>query len=339
MGSTQTYYIRATYPSNTGDLQINLSTGVVVANNINAGITPTDVNVKDLGDTWLITAIFPPSTEYVNWWHGPALQSEAESGYVDIFQLKHDYNPFRCEESTTTLLPTTFTVTTGAAIGGGVIVLGGAGAIGGTAERLYEVENIGKKHTLTFDHLFNGNAGQDTFFSYEVIENGTVIATGNYEANSATPVTETADFYPTDDVTIKFIDENPPGGGPSSDIRVTAVNIEATCIPFTQQAVETNKDFLLEDIGNATATQNIDWSSAYNSQITLTADTTLTFTNPNIEAGMMYLTIIQDATGGHLITLPSNVAGDLSLIDTSPNSEWLVPIYFTTSNNNPRYKL
>jgi hypothetical protein len=339
LGSTQTYYIRATYPSNTGDLQINLSTGEVMVNNINAGITPTDLKVKDLGDTWLITATFPPSTEYVNWWHGPALQSEAESGYVDIFQLDHDYDPCRCVESTTTLLPTTFTVTTGATIGGGVIVLGGAGAIGGAAERVYEVENIGKKHTLTFDHLFNGNAGQDTFFSYEVIENGAVVATGNYEANSATPVTESIDLYPTSDITIRFTDENPPGGGPSSDIRITSVNIDATCIPFTQQALETNKDFLLENLGNATATQLIDFSTAHHVEITLTQNTTLTFTDSDVQAGMMYLTVIQDATGGHTLSFPANVDGDTSSIPTDPNSDWVIPIYFTSSNSNPRYKL
>jgi hypothetical protein len=146
-----------------------------------------------------------------------------------------------CEELTETLLPTTFTLSpTGVAVGNGQLVFGGGGEVGGTAERVYPVQNIGLKHTLSFDHFFNGNAGQDTFFSFEIVQSGQVISTGDFEANSTTAVTETVDFYPTEDVTIRFTDENQAGGGPSSDIRITAVSVEATCVPFVGETQSNN---------------------------------------------------------------------------------------------------
>jgi len=135
-----------------------------------------------------------------------------------------------CEAKTDELLPSTFTFSpTGAQVGNGELLFGAGGANGGVAERTYAVTNIGKKHTLSFDHFFNGNAGQDTFFSYEIVQGTDVLASGQLEANSTTPVTETHDFYPTKDVIVRFTDENPVGGGASSDIRVTAITIEATC--------------------------------------------------------------------------------------------------------------
>ena len=88
----------------------------------------------------------------------------------------------------------------------------------------------------------------------------------------------------------------------------------------------------LNAIGTAGATQAIDFTQGHNVSFDLTAPTTLTFTDPNIEAGMLYVRVVQDATGGHVITWPANVLGDTTLIGTAANSNTLIPLYFDGTN-------
>ena len=61
------------------------------------------------------------------------------------------------------------------------------------------------------------------------------------------------------------------------------------------------------DNGNSTAAATIDWNNSQKQVITLTADTTLTFTDPAVGVGNFQLRIVQDATGGWDITWPGNV--------------------------------
>jgi len=153
-----------------------------------------------------------------------------------------------CVSYTESQMLSTFTLSpTGVSLGGGNLIFGPAGSNGGTAERLFSVQNVGKKHILSFDHFFNGNVGQETLFSCEIIENGDIIASGNFNANSMTAVSEIVDFYPTDNVIIRFIDENSTGGAPSADTRLTSISVEATCTPFVGREITEEIDWIKEE--------------------------------------------------------------------------------------------
>jgi len=97
---------------------------------------------------------------------------------------------------------------------------------------------------------------------------------------------------------------------------------------------------VLNDIGVAGATQNIDFREAHNVHFEVTADTTLSFTNPHIQAGMVYLKVKQDATGGHVVTFPddgnpTNTVPDVFGNTTLPNAaneDNLVELYFDGTN-------
>jgi hypothetical protein len=89
--------------------------------------------------------------------------------------------------------------------------------------------------------------------------------------------------------------------------------------------------FIQQEI-TGTGTNNIDWNQGLKAKVTLTADTTLTFTNPT-QAYNMTLEIIQDSTGGHTLTLPTILwqGGVSPTLLTAANNKAVISLYYNGS--------
>ncbi len=83
------------------------------------------------------------------------------------------------------------------------------------------------------------------------------------------------------------------------------------------------------------ASSTIDWTQGNKQSITLTGDVTLTFTDPNGPCNLI-LKIVQDSTGGHSVTFPSNVkweGGNVPDLSTdSGDTVRIVSLYFDGTN-------
>ena len=100
----------------------------------------------------------------------------------------------------------------------------------------------------------------------------------------------------------------------------------------------TEKVKSLDVIGQQTITSSsgsatIDWNAGTNATITLTENTTLTFTNPTSSCHLQ-LEIAQDSTGGYTLTLPTiKWAGGVSpTLSTAANNISVVSLYFDGTN-------
>jgi hypothetical protein len=90
------------------------------------------------------------------------------------------------------------------------------------------------------------------------------------------------------------------------------------------------------DNGSSGAAKTIDWNNGQKQKVTLTANTTLTFTAP-LGAGSFTLRLIQDGTGGRSVTWPATVkwpgtAADIS--DLTLNQYTVASIYYDGTNYN-----
>lgn len=86
--------------------------------------------------------------------------------------------------------------------------------------------------------------------------------------------------------------------------------------------------------GNSGSAKTIDWTSGLDQKITLTANTTLTFTAPKGPCDL-FLKVIQDGTGSRTITWPAAVkwAGGtaVDLTDTAAATD-IVKLHFDGTN-------
>ena len=78
---------------------------------------------------------------------------------------------------------------------------------------------------------------------------------------------------------------------------------------------------------------NIDWNNGSKVKLTLTANTTVTFTNPSNPINL-FLEIVQDATGGHTLTLPTIKwsGGSSPTLSTSANNISTIALFWDGSN-------
>lgn len=88
------------------------------------------------------------------------------------------------------------------------------------------------------------------------------------------------------------------------------------------------------DNGNSGAAKTIDWEVCQKHKITLTADCTLTFSDPDGVSNFVFR-VIQDAVGGWNLTWPANVkwpggsAPNLGVAGQgAANAESIVSVYF-----------
>lgn len=82
--------------------------------------------------------------------------------------------------------------------------------------------------------------------------------------------------------------------------------------------------------GNSGAAKTIDWSRANRQNLTLTANTTLTFTSPGGDA-ILSLKLTQDATGSRTVTWPAAVkwpSGIAVTLTTTANAIDFVTLVF-----------
>ncbi len=86
------------------------------------------------------------------------------------------------------------------------------------------------------------------------------------------------------------------------------------------------------DNGNSGTSKAIDWRLSNHQKVTMTGNCTFTFTAPS-KAGMYSLRIIQDATGGRTITLPTmkKPGGTAFTHSTAANSIDILSIYYDGS--------
>ncbi len=93
-----------------------------------------------------------------------------------------------------------------------------------------------------------------------------------------------------------------------------------------------NQEF---DNGNSGASHTVDWTVGAKQKITLTAATvTLTFTAP-VGVGSLLLRVIQDGTGGRLITWPASVkwvGGAAPALSTAANAVDIISFYYNGTN-------
>lgn len=89
-----------------------------------------------------------------------------------------------------------------------------------------------------------------------------------------------------------------------------------------------------DEVSNASSggLVTIDFSRCQKHKLVLTEDTTVSFTPPNGE-GNFQLRILQDAIGGHTITLPTYYTPDGKAYNSvvSPNQEDILTIYYDGS--------
>jgi len=98
---------------------------------------------------------------------------------------------------------------------------------------------------------------------------------------------------------------------------------------FTKTASHT-----LVDNGNSGASKNIDWSNGNKQEITLTANCTLTFTDPRTSCELQ-LIVKQDATGNFTLTFPASVKwsqGTVPTITTDANAIDVISLFFDGTN-------
>lgn len=100
----------------------------------------------------------------------------------------------------------------------------------------------------------------------------------------------------------------------------------------------------VNDMGDVSGAVVADFSVARNVKMKLTGDVSLTFNPPSAEAGVLFIIIQQDFTGGRTVTFPPilGLAPSLSLL---PEAKTVIPIYFDgldyhtiyapTSSSNP----
>lgn len=93
-------------------------------------------------------------------------------------------------------------------------------------------------------------------------------------------------------------------------------------IKLTQQTITSSS-------GSAT----IDWKNGTNAIITLTENTTISFSNPG-QPCHLQLEVIQNSTGGYTLTLPTiKWAGGVSLtLSTAANNISVISLYFDGTN-------
>lgn len=104
---------------------------------------------------------------------------------------------------------------------------------------------------------------------------------------------------------------------------------------FTRLGVISGRQYRVDDLGIVSGVVGVDFSDQDNVTFTLSGDATVTFTAPSTTdaaVGAFRVHVIQDATGGHVITWPGTLNGDLSAIDTSASSEQVILIYFDGTN-------
>ena len=102
-----------------------------------------------------------------------------------------------------------------------------------------------------------------------------------------------------------------------------------TTYPVTVGSLKSNKGIYYDE--EVTATSSINWQNGNKQSLTLTADTTLTFTDPAGPCNLV-LKIVQDSTGGWNVTFPSNVKFEngvtVDLSSDPGNSVRIVSLYF-----------
>lgn len=84
------------------------------------------------------------------------------------------------------------------------------------------------------------------------------------------------------------------------------------------------------DNGNSGSSKTIDFTSKANHKLTLTANCTLTFTDP-ASARSTVIRFVQDGVGGRTVTLPTGVLGNMSLL-SGINQQTVVNFYFDGTN-------
>jgi filamentous hemagglutinin family protein len=109
---------------------------------------------------------------------------------------------------------------------------------------------------------------------------------------------------------------------------LNAENFDVTNV----KTVTFNQEF---NNGNSTATATVDWTKALKQQITINAATaTLTFTAPAGVSNLL-LRVVQDATGGRLVTWPATVkwaGGAAPTLSTAANAVDVVSFFYNGTN-------
>lgn len=85
--------------------------------------------------------------------------------------------------------------------------------------------------------------------------------------------------------------------------------------------------------GSSGATKTINWATSGVQKLTLSANCTISFSNPN-EGGFYFLELRQDGTGGRTVTWPANVkwaGGTAPTLTTTANRTDLITFYFDGS--------
>lgn len=92
---------------------------------------------------------------------------------------------------------------------------------------------------------------------------------------------------------------------------------------------ENNIYFSERNNGDSGTSKNIDWTKSHKQKITLTADATLTFTNP-VGPCNLILRIVQDDPGGRSLTLPTIKwpGGSYPVFSTAVGSVDLLSLYY-----------
>ncbi len=88
------------------------------------------------------------------------------------------------------------------------------------------------------------------------------------------------------------------------------------------------------DDGNSGASKTIDWNLGGTHKLTLTANCTLTFTDPSVSPCWLQLTLLQDAIGSRTVTFPVMKwrSGAPPTLTTTPTTgEDIISIYFNGS--------
>jgi len=91
------------------------------------------------------------------------------------------------------------------------------------------------------------------------------------------------------------------------------------------------------DNGNSGATATIDWNNGQKQKITLTANCTLSFTDPVDGVSNFLIRVLQDATGGRSVTWPASVlwpGGVAPSLSSAANARDIVSFYFDGTNWN-----
>lgn len=91
--------------------------------------------------------------------------------------------------------------------------------------------------------------------------------------------------------------------------------------------------FTLQNISSSSGVATVDWKNGNIAKLTLTENTTLSFTNPSYVCSLT-LMIVQDATGGHSITFPTIkwANGEAPTLNISPNNVSIIRLFFDGSD-------